>query len=146
MVEAAKRLHGAVELVLPRMAKGRMAKVVGQGDRLGEVRLESKCGRDGTGDLGHLKGMGQPRPVVVALVGHEDLGLLLEPPEGGGVDDPVTVPGEGRAGPALRFDMPATAGGGGALGVGGAGDRHSDTGSLAAAPSKAAEPGSYRGV
>ena len=53
------------------------------------------------GDLRHLQRVGQAGAEVVALVGHEDLGLLLQPPERRAVDDPVAVAGEGRAGAAL---------------------------------------------
>jgi hypothetical protein len=35
--------------------------------------------------------MGEARPVVVALVVDENLGLVLQPPEGGGMDDAVAV-------------------------------------------------------
>ena len=35
--------------------------------------------------------MSKARPVIIAFVVYEDLGLVFEPPEGGGVDDPVVI-------------------------------------------------------
>ena len=72
-------------------------------------------------DLGHLQRVGQPGAEMVALMGHEDLGLFLQPSESRGVDDAVAVAREGRAGAALRLGDLAAARGGGIFGVGGAG-------------------------
>ena len=44
-----------------------------------------------------LERVGQPGAVVVARRGDEDLGLVLQPPERGGVEDPVAVALEGGA-------------------------------------------------
>ncbi len=49
--------------------------------------------------------MRQPRAVVVSLMGDEDLRLVLQPPEGGRMDDTVAVALERRAGGALGFDV-----------------------------------------
>ena len=35
--------------------------------------------------------MGEPGAVVIALMGHEDLGFMGQTPEGGGMDDPVAI-------------------------------------------------------
>src|SRR5690606_16015850 len=43
------------------------------------------------GDLRHLDRVRQPRAVMVAVLGDEDLRLVLQPPEGGRVDDAVAV-------------------------------------------------------
>ena len=42
-------------------------------------------------DLGDLDRMGEARAVIIALVLDEDLGLVLEAAEGGGMDDAVAV-------------------------------------------------------
>ncbi len=55
---------------------------------------------------------------MVALVGDEHLGLLLQPAEGRGVDDAVAVAGEGGAGGAGRLGMTAPAGPGRVFGPG----------------------------
>ena len=53
-------------------------------------------------DLRPLQAVGEARAVVVALVVHEDLGLVLEPAEGRAVDDAVAVALEARAQRVLR--------------------------------------------
>jgi hypothetical protein len=56
-------------------------------------------------DLRRFEGMREPGPVVIGLVVHEHLGLVLEPPERGAVNDPVAVPLERRAEPVLRLGV-----------------------------------------
>src|SRR5690242_967578 len=46
---------------------------------------------DGTGDLRHLEGVGQPRAIIVSLVLHKHLRLMLQAAECGGMDDAVAV-------------------------------------------------------
>ena len=64
------------------------------------VRSSSSSKRAGkrAGDLRHFETMGEPRAVMVALVIDEDLGLVVQPAEGGRVEDAVAVAAEGRAG------------------------------------------------
>ena len=73
------------------MAERRMAEIVGQRQRLGQVLVEAQLARDGAGDLRHLQRVRQPRAVVVALVEHEHLRLVGEPPEGRRMQDAVAV-------------------------------------------------------
>ena len=54
-------------------------------------------------DLRHLQRMGEPGAVMIALVVDENLRLVLEAAEGGGMDDAVAVALEGRARRACRF-------------------------------------------
>ena len=75
-----------------------MAEVVGQRDGLRQVLVEIQRPGHRAGDLRHLDGMGQTGPVVVALVVDEDLGLVLQAPEGGGMDDAVAIALKGGAG------------------------------------------------
>ena len=98
VVEAAEARHALVEGVLARMAEGRMAEVVGERQRLGQVLVEAEGAGERPGDLADLDGVGQPGAEMVALVIDEDLRLVLEPPEGGGMDDPVPVALELAAG------------------------------------------------
>ena len=84
------------------MAEGRVAQIVRQGQGFGKILVQPQLPGDGAGDLGDLDGMGQPRPELVAFVVDEDLRLVLQPPEGGGMDDPVPVPLIGGARPAAR--------------------------------------------
>lgn len=68
-----------------------MAQIVGQGNGLGEILVEPQGTSNGAGDLGNLDAVGQAGAEEVTLVIHEDLGLVLEPAEGRGMDDAVPV-------------------------------------------------------
>ena len=74
-----------------------------QRHRLGQILVAAQRPRQRAGDLRHLDRMGQPGAVVVALVGDEDLRLVLQPAEGGRMDDAVAVALERRAGRAFRL-------------------------------------------
>ena len=80
-----------VESRLAGVAEGRVAEVVAEPDRLGQVLVEAERAGHRAGDPAGLERVRQPGPVVVAFGGDEDLGLVLEPAEGLGVDDPVAV-------------------------------------------------------
>ena len=73
------------------MPERRVAEVVAQADRLGEVLVEAQGARHVARDAARLERVGQPGAVVVALGRDEHLGLVLEAPEGLGVHDPVAV-------------------------------------------------------
>ena len=103
VVETALLRHGAVERPLAGMAERRMAEVVGKRKRLGQILIDMKRARHGAGDLRHFEAMGEPRPVMIALVIDEDLGLVGQPAEGGRMQDAVAVAGIKRAGRARRF-------------------------------------------
>src|SRR5690606_37364024 len=47
-------------------------------------------------DLSHLEAVGHPGAVKIPVVGCQDLGLSLEPPKGGGMDDAGIVDFVGR--------------------------------------------------
>ena len=91
VVEPAMLAHAVVERVLARMAEGRVAEIVREGQRLGEILVQPQRAGQGAGDLRHLDGVGQARAEMIALVVDEDLRLVLQPPERRGVDDPVAV-------------------------------------------------------
>ena len=107
MVEAAEAGHLPLQLLLAGVAERRMAEVVGERDGLGEIGVEAHRRGERAGDLRHLQRVGQPGAVLVALVGDEHLGLLLQAPERRGVDDAVAVAGEGRARAAVGLRIAA---------------------------------------
>ena len=117
VVEAAKGLHAGVERILAGVAEGRVAEIVGQGQGIGEVLVETELAGDGAGDLGHFEAVGEPGAVEIAHVVDEDLGFVLQLAEGGAVDDAVPVPLPGAAGGSLRLMVKAAARGFGADGV-----------------------------
>ncbi len=111
VVEAAMGGEAFVERPLAGMPERGMAEVVRQRQCFREVLVEAELPGQRTGDLRHLQRMGQPGAVMVALVEHEHLRLVLEPPERGGMDDPVAIAPERAAGPARRLrKQPAAAG------------------------------------
>ena len=85
------------------MAEGRMAEIVGQRHRLGQILVEPQRAGERTGDLRHLDRMGQAGAVVVALVVEEDLRLVLQAAERGRMDDAVAIALERGAGRARRL-------------------------------------------
>ena len=91
VVEAAIVAHAGVERVLAGMAERRVAEIVAERDRFGEIVVEPKRPGERARDLRHLDGMGEAGAEMVALVIDEDLGLVGEAAEGGGMDDAVAV-------------------------------------------------------
>ena len=80
-------------------------------DGFGEVLVEPQGAGARPGDLRDVERVGEAHPVVVALGGHEHLGLVLEPPERLGVDDAVAVALEDRADVVLGLVAVAALGG-----------------------------------
>ena len=71
----------AVERLLAGVAEGRMAEVVAEPDRLGQVLVQPQRARDRARDPAGLERVGEPGAVVVALGVDEDLRLVLQPAE-----------------------------------------------------------------
>ena len=109
MVEPAVLGETLVERPLPGVPERRVAEVVGERQRLGEILVEAERARNRARDLGDFEGVGEACAVVVALVEHEHLGLVGEAPECRRVDDAVAVAPIGAARAALRLGMAAAA-------------------------------------
>ena len=90
-LEAAARLAQLGERPLAVVAERRVAEVVRQGGRLGDVGLAAERARQVAGDLGHLEAVGQPVADEVVGLRPDHLGLGRQPPERRGVDDPGPV-------------------------------------------------------
>ena len=102
--------QAGVERPLAGMAERRMAEVVGERQRLGQILIEPQLAGERAGDLGHFQGVGQAGAVVIAFVEHENLGFVLQTPESRGMNHPVAVAPERAAGPAWRLrKLPAAA-------------------------------------
>ena len=92
------------------MAERRVAEIVRQRQRLGQILVERQRAGDAARDLRHFEAVGEPRAVMIALVIDEDLGLVLQAAERGRMDDAVAVALEAGAGRALGLGMePAAA-------------------------------------
>ena len=89
--------HARVEHLLADVAERRVAEVVAEPDRLGQVLVEPQRPRHVARDPAGLERVREPGAVVVALGRDEHLRLVLEPPERLGVHDPVAVALERRA-------------------------------------------------
>ena len=89
--------HTCVEDLLADVPEGRVAEVMTERDRLGQILVEGERAGDVAGDARGLQRVRQTGAVVVALGRNEDLRLVLEAPEGLRVHDPVAVALERRA-------------------------------------------------
>ena len=105
VIEAAEAAERLVERALAGMAERRMAEIVRQRQRLGEVLVAAERARQRAGDLRDFERMGEPRAVVVALVIDEHLRLVRQPAERAGMDDPVAIAPERVAGGACRLGI-----------------------------------------
>jgi len=119
VVEAAEVRHAFGQRILARVPEGRVAEIVHQGDRLGQILVQAQRARHRARDLRHLDRVGQPRAVVVSFMLDEDLGLVLEAAKGRRMKDPVTIALEGRAMRRCGLGMKPTAAPGGMRRVGG---------------------------
>ena len=78
VIKAAMRLHPRFQHFFPGMAKWCVAEVVRQRQRFGKIIVEAKRPGQRAGDLADLDRMRQAGTVVVALVRHENLGLVRQ--------------------------------------------------------------------
>jgi len=119
VVEPSPVGHQLVEGSLTGVPKGSVAHIVGHGHGLGQLGVDEQSARQRAGDLGHLKGMGEPSAVVIALVDDKDLGLVLQTAEGRGMENAVTVALKRRTVGVFGLRIGAPARVAGYLGVGG---------------------------
>ncbi len=78
MIEAAMRRHRRFQGVFAGVAEGRMAYVVGEAQRLGQILVQSQRARDAAADLRDLETVGQADAVMVAVGGDEYLRLVAQ--------------------------------------------------------------------
>jgi hypothetical protein len=91
VIEPAAIRERRVQRMLAPMAEWRVAEVVGQAQRFGQVFVEAQRAGDGAPDLRDLDAVGQAHPVMVAVGGDKYLRLVAQAAEGDRVDDPVAV-------------------------------------------------------
>ena len=88
---------------------------MGEAERLGQILVQPERAGDGPADLRDFEAVGEADAEMIAVRRDEDLGLVAEPAERDGMDDPVAVALEGVAGaplPALAFTVKPPAAGG----------------------------------
>src|SRR5262249_59792237 len=92
------------------MAERRMAKVVSERERLGEIVVEGKRTGSRARDLPNFERMGEPRAEMIGLMRNEDLRLEGQSAESCAMDDTIAVALEGRTRGRIRFrDQASTA-------------------------------------
>ncbi len=92
VIEAlAEFAQAQVELLFAGVAEGRMADVVDERERFGEIGVEAESGGDGAGDLRDFEGVSEAVAKMVGEAGGEDLRFRFETAEGARMDDAVAV-------------------------------------------------------
>jgi len=110
VIKATERREARVEGAFAGVPERRMAKIVSERQRLGEILVKPQPPRQGPCDLRDFKRVGEPGAIMIAFIENENLGLMLEAPKGGGMDDAVAIAAERAAGLARRLAMkPAAA-------------------------------------
>ena len=95
--------HLAVELLLAGVGERRVADIVRQRQRLGQVFVQLEDSRQGARNLGYLDGVGQTVAEVIREARREHLGLGLQAPERAGMHHAIPVALEGVAVRVLGF-------------------------------------------
>ena len=114
VVEAqSKAAQALIQRLFPGVAKGRMADVVRQRQRLGQLLIQSQRARQRAGDLRHFQRMCEAAAKVVrrGVAGQprEDLRLAGKTAKGARVQDAGAVAGKGRAVGVRRLGVRAAA-------------------------------------
>ncbi len=91
VVEPANVGERARQRILAGVAERRVAEIVGEAQRLGQILVEPERPGDRPADLGDFDAVGEPDPEMVAVGRDEDLGLVAQAAEGDRMDDPVAV-------------------------------------------------------
>ena len=119
VVEAAEGLHHFLQRFFAGVTEGRVAEIMGQSQGLAQVLIEMEAAAYRARYLRYLKGMGETGAKIIAFVIDEDLGLVLQAAEGGGVDDAIPVTLKARPRSAFRLGVEAAATFLGLAGIGG---------------------------
>src|SRR6266850_1324960 len=108
--KTAVRAHQLVELSLTGMAEWRMADVVDESERFGEVRVQTQRGSNGARDLRDFQRVRQPVAEVVGIPRGENLCLRFEAPEGTRVNNAIAIARVNAAVGMLRLRVAAPTG------------------------------------
>ena len=91
MVEPTKGSQRLVQPGLPGMAEGRVAQIMRERQRLGQILIQPQMPCDAARDLRDLQAVREAGAVEVALMCDEDLRFVLQLAESRAVDDAVAV-------------------------------------------------------
>jgi hypothetical protein len=91
MVEPAKGLHRFFKRILARMAKGRMANIMGKTQGLRQILIQAERAGNRPANLRDLKTVCQADTSMVTIGGNKNLRLVAQPAERNRMDDTVAV-------------------------------------------------------
>ena len=91
MVKTAIGRHHVIERFFASVTERRVAQIMRQRQRFREILVQRQRPGDRARDLRDLQAVRQAGSIVIALVIDENLGLVLQPAECAGVNDPVPV-------------------------------------------------------
>jgi len=117
VLETAEVLHQFVQHDLAFVSERRVAEVVRQRDRLGEVLIQFQRAGDVARNGRDLHGVCEARAQVVAGAVQKDLRLVFQPAKGARMNDPISVALVVRPPVGRVFGIPAPPGIGAELGV-----------------------------
>jgi len=93
--------QGLVQSLFAGVSEGRVANVVHQRQRFGQLPIQTQRGGQGAGDLGHFQRVREPAAEVVAgrIAGHarKHLGLSCQAAKGAGMQNAGSIADKGRA-------------------------------------------------
>ena len=91
VIKATPRRHHQFQRILTAMPERRVAQIMRQCQRLGQVLVHIERAGQAAGDLRHFQAVGQAHAEMIAVGGYKYLRLVAQPPKRAGVDDPVAI-------------------------------------------------------
>src|SRR5688572_17513638 len=91
VLKAAMAAHKTIQHGFAFVTKGRVAKIVGESDGLGEIFIEPQRPRDVPGNACDLNRVRETRAEMIARAVQEDLRLVLKPAKPARVNDAVAI-------------------------------------------------------
>jgi Holliday junction resolvasome RuvABC endonuclease subunit len=85
------RFHASVERILSGVTERGVAEIMRQRNSFYQVFMQAQIPCNAPADLGDFDAVGESRAEQVALMVHENLSLVFQPTESGGMDDAVAV-------------------------------------------------------
>ena len=101
--------HAQIELLFAGVAEGRMADVVDQRQRFGEIGIEFQSAGDGAGNLRDFEGVGEAIAEMIGIARGENLRLGFQAAKRAGVNYAIAVAGVVVAVRMLRLGVAAAA-------------------------------------
>ena len=91
VIKATPRRHHPFQRILTAMPERRVAQIMRQRQRLGEILVDTERAGQAAGDLRHFQAMGETHAEMITIRRDKHLRLVAQPAERAGMDDPVTI-------------------------------------------------------